>query len=605
MTTRLLTAVLLLTVAACACAQTPELQVNPDTHETEAQFAARTKWWRDAKFGMFIHWGVYSVPAESVAGYPGEWYYFGYNTAQSKVKPPEMPHYLQMKDYEKFAARFNPVKFDAHRWVQIAKDAGMKYIVITSKHHDGFDMFGTKLNHDWNIVDATPFHRDPLKELADECRKQGIRLCFYHSIMDWHNPDYLPRRPWEKEARPADGASLDRYIEYMKGQIKELLTNYGPIGILWFDGGWEHNAKELHSAEVNAMIRQLQPGILINDRNQEKQDYSTPEQTIPANALPGGRLWETCMTMNNTWGYARNDNNWKSSEDLIHKLCDIASKGGNFLLNVGPTDLGEFPEASVERLGDIGRWMDVNGASIYGTTKSPFHRLPFDGRCTQKGSTLYLQVFQWPSEGLRLDGLQTRVAGARALNNRSGEALRVNRAAGSDTVYISQPKQLDPVATVVELRLAGPVVVSEAAASSAPARPASDGSFDLKAADAEIHGNTAQYEQGGGKDNIGFWTNRADYVTWTVDAPAAGQYKVTAVYACPPENAGSRYTVGVEGGGSLTGLVADTGSWMAFQPKELGTPSLKAGRQTIAVHATDMPHGAVMNLKALRLASAK
>ncbi|MGQ9697572.1 MAG: alpha-L-fucosidase, partial [Armatimonadota bacterium] len=357
--------------------------------ETKEQFEARTKWWREAKFGMFIHWGIYAVPADcttrdgrkSIA----EWY------LSNKQ--------MQVKDYEKFAAQFNPVKFDAKKWVATAKQAGMKYIVITSKHHDGFCMFDSKLT-DYCITKATPFKRDPMRELAQECRRQGLRLCFYYSIMDWHHPDYLPRRPWEQNVRPATGADLNRYIEYMKGQLRELLTNYGPIGVIWFDGGWEHNAQELRSEEVNRMIRSIQPSIIINDRNHLPEDHATPEQTIPAGALPGGRLWETCMTINDTWGYAKNDTNWKPAEDLIRKLCDIASKGGNFLLNVGPTAEGEFPPEIMERLAAIGRWMKVNGESIYGTTQSPFRRLSFDGRCTVKGNNLYLHVFRWPEEGL-------------------------------------------------------------------------------------------------------------------------------------------------------------------------------------------------------------
>ena len=239
-------------------AHSQELQVNASTRETPEQFAERTKWWREAKFGMFIHWGVYAVPADATTKdgkkSAGEWYFFNKQA--------------QMKDYEKFASQFNPVRFNARQWVKTAKDAGMKYIVITSKHHDGFCMYRTKLNKNWNIFDATPFKRDPLKELAAECRRQGVRLCFYHSIMDWHHPEYVPRRPWEKDTRPAGNADLNKYIDYMKGQLTELLTNYGPIGCIWFDGGWEHNAQELHSAEVNALIRKLQPGIITNNRMQ-------------------------------------------------------------------------------------------------------------------------------------------------------------------------------------------------------------------------------------------------------------------------------------------------------------------------------------------------
>ncbi len=205
----------------------PEARPLAAAKETKEQFLQRTAWFREAKFGMFIHWGVYAVPADSMTKDGkkgiGEWYF---SNKQA-----------QMADYEKFAAQFNPVKFDAAKWVKTAKDAGMKYIVITSKHHDGFCMFDTKLT-DWCITKATPFKRDPLKELSEECKKQGLRLCFYHSIMDWHHPDYLPRRAWEKDTRPAGNADLNKYIEYMKGELRELLTNYGPIGILWFDGGW-------------------------------------------------------------------------------------------------------------------------------------------------------------------------------------------------------------------------------------------------------------------------------------------------------------------------------------------------------------------------------
>ena len=555
--------------------------------ETREQFLARTKWWREAKFGMFIHWGIYAVPADctdlrgnkSIA----EWY-------MSNKQ-------MQVKDYEKFAAQFNPVKFDARKWVKTAKDAGMKYIVITSKHHDGFFMFDSKLT-DYCITKATPFKRDPMKELAAECRRQGIKLGFYYSIMDWHHPDYLPRRPWEQNVRPAAGADLNRYIEYMKGQLRELLTNYGPIAILWFDGGWEHSAEELHSREVNEMIRSIQPQIIINDRNHLPEDHATPEQTIPAGAMPGGRLWETCMTINDTWGYAKNDTNWKPAEDLIRKLCDIASKGGNFLLNVGPTAEGEFPPEIVQRLAAIGRWMKVNGESIYGTTQSPFRKLPFDGRCTVKGNYLYLHVFKWPDEGLKLLGLETPVVEAYALNTR--QKLSVQRSSTPDgpVISISKPKALDPAATVIRLKLAAPPVVSQQAFA---IQPDSSGVISLRARDAQIHGETARYEEGGGRDNIGFWTNPRDYVTWLCRVPRSGRYKVEVTYACPPQNAGSRYSVGVEGGPTISGVVGATGSWTDFRTETIGELSLTPGRHTIAVRIISMPQGAAMNLREVRL----
>lgn len=558
--------------------------------ETPQAFEKRTRWWREAKFGMFIHWGIYAVPADAtdLQGRKtiAEWY------LSNKQ--------MQVRDYEKFAAQFNPVQFNAREWVRMAKEAGMKYIVITSKHHDGFCMFDTKLT-DYNIVKATPFGRDPMKELAEECRKQGIRLCFYYSIMDWHHPDYLPRRPWERDVRPATGADLNRYIDFMKGQLRELLTNYGPIGVLWFDGGWEHNARELRSAEVNAFIRSLQPQILINDRNHLPEDFSTPEQTIPAGAMPGGRLWETCMTINDTWGYAKNDTNWKSAEDLIRKLCDIAHKGGNFLLNVGPTAEGTFPQPIVERLQRIGQWMKVNGKSIYGTTQSPFRKLPFDGRCTVKGNTLYLHVFTWPEGELRLDGLETKVLSARALLGNEPLKVRtehVSDGEGYTVIYISKPKRIDPAATVVELKLAGKPVVVQVAST---IQPDARGVLLCHAREAEVHGQSARYEEGGGKDNIGFWTSASDYVTWNVSVPARGRYRVIVTYACPPENAGSRFTVGVEGRQRLEGTVESTGSWSTFRDFVLGEMTVPAGKHTLSVRVVEMPRGAVMNLQKVTL----
>ncbi len=560
--------------------------------ETHEQFDARTNWWREARFGMFIHWGIYAVPADATdlegKHRIAEWYL-------SNKK-------MQVKDYEKFAAEFNPVKFDARKWGKTAQDAGMKYIVITSKHHDGFCMFDTKLT-DYSITKATPFKRDPMKELAAECRRQGLKFCFYHSIMDWHHPDYIPRRPWEKEARPADGASLDRYIEHMKGQLRELLTYYGPIGVLWFDGGWEHSAEELHSREVNAMIRSIQPGILINNRDRVPEDFMTPEQFVPAKGPPEGRLWETCMTINDTWGYAKNDTNWKSAEALIRNLIDTASKGGNFLLNVGPTAEGEFPAAINERLARIGAWMKVNGESIYGTERSPFRSLSFDGRVTRKGSTLYLHVFQWPNEGITLAGLKPHALSARVLDG--GERLTVTsevsaEPGGPPVLRVSKPAKLDPIATVAELRLEGPPEVVQP---EPLVRAEADGSFLLKASDADIHGRTALYEVSGLTDYIGSWEDREDYVSWTLDVQPArvGRYRVEVNYSCEPANQGSSFTVGLDGGSKLAGTVMSTGSWHNFRSEPLGEIELPAGKRTLAVRIADLPRSAAMNLHEVRL----
>ena len=361
---------------------------------------ARMQWWREARFGLFIHWGLYAVPA-------GEW-----NGTTDHGEWIRTTARIPLKEYDGFLRRFNPGRFDPEAWVKLAKGAGMKYIVITTKHHDGFCLFGTK-ETEFNVM-STPFRRDIMKALSDAARKEGIKICWYYSIMDWHHPDYLPRREWET-TRSDSGAEFRRYVRYMKSELRELLTEYGPIGVLWFDGEWESTWNTAYGRELYEYVRSLQPGIIINNRvgagrsgmegftreGEFSGDFGTPEQEVPATGLPGVD-WETCMTMNDHWGYNSHDAHWKSSKDLIRTLADVASKGGNFLLNVGPTSDGLFPQASVDRLGDIGAWMRNNGGAIYGTTASPFRNLAW-GRCTERrtaaGSTLYLHVFDWPSDG--------------------------------------------------------------------------------------------------------------------------------------------------------------------------------------------------------------
>ena len=424
--------------------------------ETQAQHDARMQWWRDARFGLFIHWGLYAIPAGDWKGKTnyGEWIR---HSAQ-----------IPIDVYDKFVGQFNPVKFHADEWVSLAKDAGMKYIVITSKHHDGFCLFDSK-DTDFDVM-STPFKRDILKELSEACRKQGIRLCFYHSIMDWHHPDYLPRRDWEKD-RSAAGAVFDRYVLYMKNQLKELLTNYGPLGVLWFDGEWESTWNEKYGRDLYQYVRSFQPDIIINNRvgasrsgmegfSQGKEsagDFGTPEQQIPATGLPGVD-WETCMTMNDNWGYNSHDKNWKSAKDLIRMLADIASKGGNYLLNIGPTSEGVFPPESVERLREIGQWMKTNSESICATQASPFKKLEW-GRSTQKaiggGTRLYLHVFNWPADGkLIVPGIFNKAKLAYLVADSKKAVLKVSRK--EDSLVLEVPKQApDPVDSVVILDVEG------------------------------------------------------------------------------------------------------------------------------------------------------
>jgi alpha-L-fucosidase len=416
----------------------------------------RMQWWREARFGMFIHWGLYAVPAgewkgEKIPGI-GEW-------IMQRAKIP-------VNEYEQLAKQFNPVKFNAQEWVQIAKNAGMKYIVITSKHHDGFCLWDSTYT-DYDIMDATPFKRDILGELAAECKKQGIRLCFYHSIIDWHHPDaqapFYPNYNDTKKSNP----NFDRYVEYyMKGQLKELAQNYGPVGIMWFDGEWIKDWTREMGWDMFEYCLSLQPDTIVNNRvgngrqgmrglsksDEFAGDYGTPEQEIPATGLPGVD-WETCMTMNNTWGYKSYDHNWKSKEDLLHKLVDIASKGGNFLLNVGPTAEGLIPGPSVERLAAIGEWMKVNSESIYGTTASPLGKVPW-GRCTTKDGKLYLHVFDWPSNGkLEVSGVKNKAKKAYLLADKKRAKLPIETKS-SEEIVISVPSEAaDPINTVIVLEI--------------------------------------------------------------------------------------------------------------------------------------------------------
>jgi len=561
----------------------PEI-VKPDPYadETPAQRDARMAWWRDARFGMFIHWGVYSVPAgtyhgEQVKGI-GEW-------IMNRGKIP-------MAEYQSYAKQFNPTNYDADAWVKLAKEAGMKYIVITSKHHDGFTLFDSQAS-DWNVAKATPYGKDLLQPLAAACRKYGLKLGFYYSqAQDWNNGGSAAGGKWD----PAQQRSMDDYVDKIAvPQVKEILTQYGEFpAVLWWDTPTDMNKER---ADKLISLLRLKPGLIHNNRlgGGYKGDTETPEQYIPATGYPG-RDWETCMTLNDTWGFKSYDNNWKSTETIIRNLVDIASKGGNYLLNVGPTSDGRIPDASIERLKAVGAWMKVNSEAIYGSSASPFKRLPW-GRCTKKltpgGATLYLSVFNWPSDGkLIVPGLKNAVTSATLL----ATGAKLDVAASPEGPVITVPATApDPISSTIVLQIQGAPEVGQT-----PIMQESDGSVRLLASEAVTHGNEIKFEDG--NDNLGFWTNPADWANWSFQVSQPGKFQVVADIASQGQG---KFEV-VLGDQRLTGTAPKTGDYAKYKRVTLsGTLDIAApGKITVAVKAVK-DGWEPLNLKSLTLKPAK
>ena len=432
---------------------------NAAFHTLEPARADRMAWWREARFGMFVHWGLYSVLAGEWGGKTnyGEW-------IRNNAKIP-------IDEYEKLLGRFNPVEFDADRIARLAAEAGQKYLVITSKHHDGFCLWPTKQNADWNVA-RTAYKKDIMKQVATACRAHGIKPCWYHSIMDWHHPDYLPRRDWEEASRPATGAQFDRFVKYLHAQVEELLTQYGDIGVLWFDGEWEKTWNGELGAALAEHVHKIAPNTLINSRvgpskangldaqmsRPDLGDFGTPEQKVPDRGLPGVD-WESCITMNDNWGYNRADKNFKSVTTLVGLLTETASKGGNLLLNVGPTGDGLVPPESVDRLGGIGRWMRAHGEAIHGTQASPFEGWQY--RATRLDRRLHVFLPEWPTKReFLVPGVRWKPERAFMLGDGTRRSLDV-RLADEGAVVTLPDKSSDSVCSVltVELPMAVPAVI--------------------------------------------------------------------------------------------------------------------------------------------------
>ena len=557
---------LLLAVAAQAAPQKPTkeelLKANdPYANETPAQRDARMKWWRTAKFGMFIHWGVYSVPAGTYKGKKikgiGEWI----------MRRAEIP----VAEYKAFARQFNPVKYNPDDWAALAQEAGMRYMVITSKHHDGFTLFPTKASK-WNIVDATPYGKDLIGPLAKAARSHGLKFGLYYSqAQDWTNPGgakagFKEGQGWD----PAHKGSFDEYLKNVaQPQVREILARYKPDVLWWDTPVWMTTER---AAPLSKLLF-LDPGVITNNRlgGGFRGDTDTPEQHIPATGIKG-RDWETCMTMNGTWGYKSYDDNWKPTEMLIRNLVDIVSKGGNYLLNVGPTSEGLIPQPSIDRLKAVGKWMKVNGDAIYGTTASVFPKLPW-GRCTTKRhgntTTLYLHVFDWPKDGkLVVPGLKNKVLSAKLLDGGKTLKFQPNDA---ETI-VSVPKTApDAISSTVVLEIQGAPEVLPFVVRQAP-----NGTLKLAGTNTNPLEGKLKYESQKTKRCIGFWTEPKDAIVWTAKITKPGAFKVKITHA----GAGAHLLL--EGGKKPLAIsLPSTGGYESFKTTEAGKITLPAGKITL------------------------
>jgi alpha-L-fucosidase len=547
--------------------------------------AAALKNFDEIKFGMFIHWGLYAIPAGQWKGKYvrgiGEW-------IMNREKIP-------IAEYEQLARQFNPVNFNGDDWAQLARQAGMRYLVITSKHHDGFAMYDSKVSK-YDIVDATPYAKDPMKALSAACAKRGIGFGFYYSQdQDWHERNGRGN-DWDfpKERNPR------QYLEAkVLPQVKEILTGYGKLSLIWFDTPGLLSVQQV--TDLRASVKALQPECLLNSRiGHNKGDYfQTGDNAIPIQVYSKTK-WEVPATLNDTWGYKKNDQNWKDPGDLIGKLADIVSKGGNYLLNVGPTAEGAIPEASRRILRAIGQWMTVNGESIYGTSPSPFYFPDITWRCTTKPGKLYLHILNWPGTKLRIEGLESDVKKAYFLANKRDVPFQRKGAA----LEFSLPAQpVDPYNTVLVLDIAdrAPRVAPPFAANSMPSR------LDLYSWTARFRGEELRYDKPSmSVSNFRKADSYENELWWYNYEALNGDYEVEITYACDNAAAGSAFRVGVAKGNNapyqeLKGRIEATNG--AFTTKRLaGTLHVASTDQHITFSLPADDQSAAVRVRKITLA---
>ena len=478
--------------------------------------AGRLQWWLEARFGMFIHWGIYALAEGRWKGRqfnrPGEW-------IMHSARVP-------VREYARLTERFNPVNFNANEWVDVAKRAGMKYLVITAKHHDGFAMYDSPSNP-YNVVKATPWGRDPMKELARACERGGIPFGFYYSqTQDWYEKD-AAGNTWDYE--PPTRPQFRNYLERkVKPQLRELLTQYGPIAVLWFDTPRNMDAAE--SEDLRRLVDELQPDCLVSGRvGNNLGDYgSLADNQVPRGTLPFGGAWETPATLNDTWAYKRDDQNWKSATMLIRTLVDSASKNVNYLLNVGPKPDGKIPKESISRLEAVGAWLRANGKAIYGTRESPFpYEFPF-GRATQKGRRLYLHLFDQRQRHLEIYGLRTPVRSASFLGDCGAQVFFSQRHEPAEDVHelhLQLPAQrMEEAVRVFELKL-----VDNPDAVQIPIQQ-QDGLISLPALLSQIHGPRKRSGIRIGQSGVvEYWSDKSRWVSWNFRVWEPGYFTVRVI----------------------------------------------------------------------------
>ena len=564
--------------------------------ETPQQRDARMAWWREARFGMFIHWDM-----SCLAGTEISW-------SRKGSKPLDITGnaagYVEDPVYDNLYKKFDPRKFDAAQWVRVARDAGMKYLVITAKHHGGFCMWDTRCT-DYSILN-TPFKRDVIKELSDACHKAALRFGVYYSQRDWHHPDY--------------GIGDNRkYVDYMNGQVRELLTQYGKIDVIWWDSYGKGDLVNFWKiGETFDLVKKLQPDIVMNNRmailgsyNQQPApyvgDFDTPEQRL--GEFQNTRAWESCMCIVDApgggWSY-RPDGKVKSFADCMKTLLGCATGDGNLLLDVGPNPLGEIPADQCERLAQMGQWLRTCGQSIYGTRGGPYRNGRWGGS-TYKGDTVYLHVAKWSGDRLELPPPKAKVLKCTRLDDpQAPPAMEQTEQALTLTLGADRQDKIDTVVVLQldapaqnELTNGRPIDVLQARPGAA-VKQAADGTLILPAESATILGRTARLQDSGGQTNIGYWTDAKDSLRWSASIARGGTFWVELTYSSQRGTEGSQYTLSA-GGQSIQGKIAATGGWSDFQTVTVGQVQIASpGTVAVLLQPTRKPGAAVMNLVQLK-----